>query len=125
MFGRSLISLTSTVFCFLARLRRLLLGLEFVLAEIHDLADGDFPIHCNLDEIETSFLSPGKRVALIRGAVVLARLIDKLNITSNNGIVYARPSLFGGSSYWTAYLTFLWLFTKQLSGPARAGLLPL
>ena len=72
---------------------------------MHDLADGDLPINRNLHEIETNLLSSGKRVALICCAVILARLIDELNIACNNGFVYARPLFSGRACDGTAYLT--------------------
>ena len=106
---------------FFARLRSLLLSLELVLPEIHDLADGDLPINRNLHEIETNLLSSGKRVALICCAVILARLIDELNIACNNGFVYARPLFSGRACDGTAYLTSPVFVNEKQAAPASPG----
>ena len=106
---------------FFARLRRLLLSLELVLPEIHDLAHGDLPVYCNLYEIETSLLSSGERVALIGGAAILARLVNELNIARNDGFVYARPLLRGRASDGTAYLTSPMVVNEKHPAPASPG----
>jgi hypothetical protein len=104
-----------------ARLRSLLLSLELVFPEIHDLADGDFPINRNLHEIETNLLSSGKRVALICCAVIFARLVDELNIACDNGFVNARPLLGGRACDGTAYLTSPVLVNEKHAAPASPG----
>lgn len=106
---------------FFARLSSLLLRLELVLPEIHDLADGGFPVSRNLHEIETNLLSSGKRVALICCAVILARLIDELNITCNNGFVYARPLFSGRACDGTAYLTSPVFVNEKQAAPTSPG----
>ena len=92
---------------FFARLSCFLLSLELVLSEVHDLANGDFPIDCNLNKIKSGFLGLGKRVALIDRSVVFPMLINELNVTGDNTIVYARPFLSGRASDWTAYVNLL------------------
>jgi hypothetical protein len=81
------------------------LSLELIPAEIHDLADGGFPVHCNFHEIETGFLGSRKRVALIDGALILPMLVDELNIAGDNSLVNARALFSGRAFYWPAYVT--------------------
>jgi hypothetical protein len=91
-------------FLFFPRFGGFFLRLEFILAEIHDLADGDLPVHGNLDKIETGFLGPCQGVALVYSPVVLTVFVDELNVAGNNSIIDAWPLLGGGSANWTAYL---------------------
>jgi hypothetical protein len=89
-----------------SRLRGLLLGLEPMFSEIHDLADRDFSVCSDFNEIETGLLGFRQRVALGDCPVVLSILVDELNIARINRIIYARPSLCGRvSDYRTAYVT--------------------
>jgi hypothetical protein len=90
----------------LARFGSLFLGLKLILPEVHDFADGDFPVHGDLDQIETGFLRSRYGLALIDCALVLTSLVDELNVAGDNGFINARPFLRGGgASYGTAYLT--------------------
>ncbi len=89
----------------LARFRRLFLGLEFIFAEVHNLADGNFTVHRNLYKIQPRFLGLRERIALINIAVIFSSLINKLNIACNYGIVNARTLFSGCTSNRTAYVT--------------------
>jgi hypothetical protein len=89
----------------LSRLCSLFLSLELILPEIHDFADRDFPVDCNLNKIETSFLRSRKRVALIGGAVVLPMLVDELNVAGDYSLINARSLFSGRASYRTADVT--------------------
>jgi hypothetical protein len=91
----------------LTRLRSLLLGHELIFPEIHDLADWDFAIHRDLNEIQTGFLGSGQRVALGDGSMVFPSLVDELDIAGNNSFINARPFLSRRASYRMAYLTLL------------------
>ncbi len=99
-----------------ARFCSFFLGLELILPEIHDLANRDFTVGSNLNEIEPGFLSLRQRVALIDVAVIFPLFVDQLDIAGNNGVIYARPLFSGCASYWTAYLTLLSLLNLL---PAR------
>ncbi len=92
-----------------SRFRGLLLGLEFIFSEIHDLADRDFSIRRDFYEIETGFLGFRKRIALSDRPMVLSVLVDELNVACNNCVINVRPSLSGLAGYRTAYVTLLWL----------------
>ncbi len=61
----------------------LLLRLEFILSEIHDLTDRDFSIYRDFDEIETGFVGLCQRVTLANRAVILSLLIDELDFASD------------------------------------------
>ncbi len=89
----------------LARLSGLLLCLEFILSEIHDLADRDFSIYRDFDEIETGLLGLRQRVTLANRAVILSLLIDELDFASDNSFINMRPFFCGRASYRTAYVT--------------------
>src|SRR5208282_6093819 len=51
-------------------------------------------------------------------AVILARLIDELNITCDNGFVYARPLFSGRACDGTAYLTSPVFVNEKQAAPA-------
>ena len=61
MLGRSLISLTSMIFLFLASFVLFLLFFVFELAEIEDFADRRVGIGRDLDQIEAGIGSHGER----------------------------------------------------------------
>ncbi len=89
----------------LTRLGSLLLCLELILSEIHDLTDRDFSIYRDFDKIETGFLGLGQRIALIDRAVILPALVDELDFASDNTFINMRPFFCGRASYRTAYVT--------------------
>jgi hypothetical protein len=53
--------------------------------------------------------------------VILARLIDELNITCNNGFVYARPLFSGRACDGTAYLTSPVFVNEKQAAPTSPG----
>ncbi len=83
----------------------LLLRLEFILSEIHDLTDRDFSIYRDFDEIETGFVGLCQRVTLANRPVILSMLIDELDFASDNSFINMRPFFCGRASYRTAYVT--------------------
>ena len=104
-----------------AGFRSLLLGLEFIFSEIHDLADRDFGIYRDFHKIETGFLGPGKRVALGNGPMVLSGLVDELNIAGYYCFINARTFFNGCAAYWAAYVTLLSLLASRAQDRGRSG----
>src|SRR6266550_264286 len=94
--GRSLISLTSTTFCFFAGFRRLLLRLVFILAVIENFADGRGRIGSNLDEIKSGLLGLVQSDLDINTPDILAGLVDQLDFADTDLLVDARAVLRGG-----------------------------
>ena len=77
----------------LAGFRRLLLGLELVLAEVQDLADGR---RRNLDEVETGLDGGGQRIGNRYDAEVVTSIADQLDLGDPDFAIDARTLLDGG-----------------------------
>jgi hypothetical protein len=95
MFGRILISLTSTVFCFLRASEAFFCDLVLQLAQIDNLAYRHIAGGIDLDEIEARLFSHAKRLVGWQDTMVMAFGVDELDLCGPDILVSAGAFISG------------------------------
>jgi hypothetical protein len=94
--GRSLISLISTIFCFLRASAAFFCSCELEFAVVQHLADRRIGVGHDLDQIDAGLFGDGERLDQGHDAAILAFGVDQLDVTGADFPVGARTLFLRG-----------------------------